>query len=258
MLDRTRDGQVHVSSLLQAFPSKIGPMQKATVITFDADGTLWDFRLVMRRALSYVLVALREAVPVADAHALTVDDMVGIRDEVAEDVQGQGVRLEEIRRLSFERALQRLGTHSETLTSHLTNVYFSHRFTNAGLYSDTRSALDALRGHYRLGLISNGNSDPIRYGLAEHFEFTVNADDCGVAKPDAAFYQVVLERAGVPAGEVIHVGDSLVNDVQGAQSVGIHTVWLNRHGEVLPPAFHPGSVITDLTDLPPLLTALGG
>jgi len=233
-------------------------MHKATVITFDADGTLWDFKLVMRRALSHVLVALREAVPAPDAHALTVDDMVGIRDEVAEDVQGQGVRLEEIRRLSFEWALQRLGTHSETLTLHLTSVYFSHRFSNAGLYPDTRSALDALRSHYRLGLISNGNSDPTRYGLAEHFEFTVNADDCGASKPDPAFYQVVLERAGVPPGEVIHIGDSLVNGVQGAQSVGIHAVWLNRDGEVLPPTFHPDSVITLLTDFPPLLTRFGG
>jgi len=69
MLDRPRDGRLHVSSFLQAFPSNIGPMQKATVITFDADGTLWDFRLVMRRALSHVLVALREAVRVPDAHA---------------------------------------------------------------------------------------------------------------------------------------------------------------------------------------------
>lgn len=54
MLDRPRDGQVHASSFLQTFPSKIGPMQKVSVITFDADGTLWDFRLVMRRALSHV------------------------------------------------------------------------------------------------------------------------------------------------------------------------------------------------------------
>lgn len=59
-------------------------MHKATVITFDADGTLWDFRLVMRRALSHVLVALRQAVPVPAAHALTVDDMVGIRNDAAQ------------------------------------------------------------------------------------------------------------------------------------------------------------------------------
>ena len=68
----------------RAFSSKIGPMQKTTVITFDADGTLWDFRLMMRRALSHVLVALRQAVPVPAAHALTVDDMVGIRNDAAQ------------------------------------------------------------------------------------------------------------------------------------------------------------------------------
>ena len=54
MLDRPRAGQVHASSFLQAFPGNIGPMQKATVVTFDADGTLWDFRLAMRRALSHI------------------------------------------------------------------------------------------------------------------------------------------------------------------------------------------------------------
>ena len=35
-------------------------------------------------------------------------------------------------------------------------------------------------------------------------------------------------------GEVIHIGDSVSSDVQGASKVGIRALWLNRFGKSVP------------------------
>jgi HAD superfamily hydrolase (TIGR01509 family) len=47
----------------------------------------------------------------------------------------------------------------------------------------------------------------------------------GVAKPDPAIFAWTLERLGVPAGEVVHVGDSRGADVDGALAAGMRAIW---------------------------------
>jgi putative hydrolase of the HAD superfamily len=53
--------------------------------------------------------------------------------------------------------------------------------------------------------------------------------------------------------EVVHVGDSLDEDVAAAQSVGIRAVWLNRGENGMSPV-EPWKVIRTLYELPPMLS----
>ena len=50
----------------------------------------------------------------------------------------------------------------------------------------------------------------------------------GLGKPDARIYRETLRRGGSTPSEAVHVGGTLINDVQGAQKTGIRAVWLNR------------------------------
>lgn len=43
-----------------------------------------------------------------------------------------------------------------------------------------------------------------------------------------------LTGVGLPAGQVVHIGDSLGSDVAGASSAGINTIWVNRSGREVP------------------------
>ncbi len=53
----------------------------------------------------------------------------------------------------------------------------------------------------------------------------------GVAKPDPAIFGLALEALGVPAsGTVLHVGDSLRSDVDGALAAGIQPVHFDPYG----------------------------
>ncbi|EFH84471.1 HAD family hydrolase [Ktedonobacter racemifer DSM 44963] len=64
-----------------------------TTISFDADGTLWDFPSVMQEALSRTLLELLTLVPGSLAEALTVTDLQQTRDEVARTLRGNKVSL---------------------------------------------------------------------------------------------------------------------------------------------------------------------
>ena len=52
---------------------------------------------------------------------------------------------------------------------------------------------------------------------------------------------------------MLHVGDSLVNDVAGAQNVGISAVWLNREGVPNDTKIQPDYEIGTLTEMPTIL-----
>lgn len=196
-------------------------------ISFDGDGTLWDFEKVMRHSLHHVLEELERIDPEA-AHLLDIDKMIEVRERVAGELKGRVTNLEEIRLQSFRETLKDIGRPNDTLASHLNQVYLKHRFEDIELFSDVLPTLKALRPEYTLGLLSNGNSYPERCGLEGIFQFVVFSQNYGVAKPNPKLFQIAVEKARCSKQQFLHVGDSLKNDVIGAMNAGIKCVWLNR------------------------------
>jgi HAD superfamily hydrolase (TIGR01509 family) len=218
-----------------------GKVRGVKAVSFDADGTLWDFEKTMRHSLQRVLEELAGIDPIA-ASGLSVEGMIGIRDEVAEEMRGTGARLEEIRLEAFRRTLRESGRPDEGLARRLYDIV---------LYEDALPALEALRGRYTLGMISNGNSYPERCGLGGFFSFVVLSQECGARKPDPRIFNIALGRAGCSGHEMVHVGDSLDEDVLGASAAGIRSVWINRdqRSETRAGADWEISSLTELTDI---------
>lgn len=210
----------------------------------------------MRSALEHVLAKLRERIPTRDAFRLTVSDLIAMRDAVARQKRRSGMSLEDIRRLAISRVVQLLGQDDPDLARSLADLYFTHRFGDMQLYPDVLPALQALRSRHILGMATNGNSDPERSELAGYFDFSLFADRCGVEKPAPAFYRLLVEQAKVPAENILHVGDSLANDVHGAEQAGIRAVWLNRDNRSHQPYVQPQLRISSLLELPSLLDEL--
>ena len=199
-------------------------------VTFDVDDTIWDFDAAMRRCLMKALDELR----LHDADAagqLDIDTLAELRDIAHEELRGKVTDLSEIRRESFKRALRYVGRPNDELGDHLFEVYVRHRSQATKLFSDVRPALEALKPGYTLGIISNGNTYPEHFGLEDLIDFSVYGQDhCGLEKPDPRIFHIAVEQAGCTAAEIVHVGDSLENDVDGAKAAGLHAVWLNRNG----------------------------
>lgn len=225
-------------------------------ISFDADGTLWDFEGVMRRSLVLTLEELRSLLPSPKTAALTEERLAEVRNEAAAEMLDRGCTMEEIRHEAFSRILEEIDRPDRDLATHLTGFYLERRFEDIELYPDTLPALDALAGAYRLGLVSNGNTYPERCGLGGRFDFVVFAQDHGARKPSPGFYHAVLSEAGVGSDELLHVGDSLANDVEGAQAVGIKAVWLDRTGTANATSARYSARIRHLSELPNVLATL--
>ena len=223
-------------------------MDKITTISFDADDTLWDFEGVMRHALGCALDELRRLVPSAP-DSLSIETLIAIRDQVAEEQKDRGLTHEAIRLEAFKRTLQFIKSPDDDLAAHLNTLYLKHRFEDIQFFDDVLPALNALQGHYMMGILSNGNTYPERCGLAGYFQFVVLAQDYGIRKPDPRLFEIAIERAGCTKRQLLHVGDSCQNDIIGAKRTGVRSVWLNRQGTNNEAEHQPDFEISSLTEL---------
>jgi phosphoserine phosphatase len=126
------------------------------------------------------------------------------------------------------------------------------------LFDETMSVLDALRDKYRFAMLTNGAPSVQRAkigatALAPYFEAIIVTGDVGVGKPDRRVFDLILDQLGLSAGEAVMVGDSLKNDIQGANNVDMPAVWLNRFGGRLNGQAEPDYELPDLTGLPGVL-----
>ena len=219
------------------------------VISFDVDGTLQDFDGMMRHALGEVLKELARLDTEA-AQALDVERMIAIRDEVHERLRGRVTELNAVREESIREALREAGRPDDELGSHLAQVYFRNRDGARALFPDVRPAVEQLSRSYRLGLLSNGNSYAGDLGIGDLVSFEVFAqDNLGIEKPDPRIFEVALREAGCEPCELLHVGDSLENDVAGAKAAGAKAVWLNRGFDAWDGSAKPDVEIRSLLEL---------
>ena len=70
-----------------------------------------------------------------------------------------------------------------------------------------------------------------RVGIAGLVDGAVSSAVAGAAKPDPAVFLAALEVAGCAPAEALFVGDSLENDVRGAEAAGMRGVLLARDGQ---------------------------
>lgn len=70
------------------------------------------------------------------------------------------------------------------------------------------------------------------HGLKPNGIFT--SEDARAYKPRKELFELALRETGLRAGQVVHIGDSLSSDVQGADQVGISAIWVNRGGREVP------------------------
>ena len=94
--------------------------------------------------------------------------------------------------------------------------------------------LGQLADRYPLVLVSNfyGNIETVLkdFGLDHLFRAIVESAVVGVRKPDPAIFRIGVERLGLPAEQVVVVGDSYDKDILPATQVGCQTIWLKSVG----------------------------
>jgi putative hydrolase of the HAD superfamily len=116
--------------------------------------------------------------------------------------------------------------------------------------------LRGLRGRgVRVGVLTNGPAWMQRRklevsGLGEEVDTVAISGEIGVAKPATEAFTAALSLLGTQAGDTAMVGDSLVNDVEGAIAAGLAAaIWLGANDDPPPRAMSARS----LAEVPALL-----
>lgn len=212
-------------------------MPRYEAVVFDLDGTLVSEEDGVQQATAMVAQALRErGHPVLDARLEEARTTV-VREAMAANRGNWPPWLS--REEWLRRAFARVDV-PEALAPDMAAVYLQGRIDGLALLDHAVELVQAVAGQARLGMITNGGSSEQRLkittvGLDRFFPQPLISDEVGVQKPDPAIFEQALTSLEVSASNAVYIGNSFVNDVEGAAAVGMDTIWLDHHGSGPPP-----------------------
>jgi len=94
-----------------------------------------------------------------------------------------------------------------------------------------RPILESLYTHYKLSIISDTGIESgdymrrlIRKDKLDYFDYAVFSNEFGRSKPHSSLFNALLTYFQLEPEEVVHIGDLRRTDIEGAKSVGMHTI----------------------------------
>ena len=220
------------------------------VITFDCYGTLVQWHDAVRRAAASILERHLSAPASTESIASFA---VRLREIAMEHQQQSPFRdYEAVLDASLNQALRETG-HDATAADLETLLATLGRIEP---HPDVPEALARLREHYRIAVISNTSDHLIAdtiTAIGTPIDFVITAQQARAYKPDHALFHHAYAAMGVTKDETIHVAMGQFSDLKVCQELGIRSVWIDREGEPLDPAWQPDAVLKDLSGLPQLL-----
>jgi putative hydrolase of the HAD superfamily len=96
----------------------------------------------------------------------------------------------------------------------------------------------------RVGLVSNIDEDQLVHllevaGIGEELDFHISSERARSCKPHAAIFRAAVRLADCEAEEALFVGDTLKQDVAGANQAGLVSVLLWHRPDRAPPGDEP-------------------
>ena len=203
-------------------------IKKIKLLSFDLDDTLWPCKPTIMAAEQKLYAWMQQRVPEItqcfDIESLRTKRMnfLAQRQDLAHDMSA--LRIESLKALASEMNLES-GWVKEAF-----ELFYEAR-QQITLYDDVAPVLNMLQQQYRMTALTNGNANIEKTGVSHWFEFAVSAAEVGHQKPHPLFFETMLNKAGLSANEVLHIGDDPRRDIQGAHDAGIRSIWLNRRGQ---------------------------
>jgi len=229
-------------------------MQTIKALTFDLDDTLWPVAPVIANAEQIAFEWLEDNFPDLTA-TVGPEQLRQLRMEIMESHPEIRHDLTQVRARSLDLAFKRSGVvHTQKSVADAMAVFLKAR--NAiSPYADTVEGLTRLAARYPLMAVSNGNADIEQTSLARFFMASTSAIDAGYAKPDRRIFMLAVERLGVEADEVLHIGDHPEQDILGAMDAGLKSMWMIRDGTDWPHPNRPDFEVSNLIQAADLLNA---
>ncbi|MGD8699073.1 MAG: haloacid dehalogenase type II, partial [Gemmatimonadales bacterium] len=189
-------------------------------LSFDCYGTLIDWE-------TGLLAALR---PIFGRYGAVPGDQDILESYAAAetDIESSGYRPY---RQVLREVLSRLGDQFGFAPDREELDQFSLSVKDWPPFPDSPEALAALQQKYRLVILSNIDDDSFQHSarrLGIDFDDVFTAQQIRSYKPSDSNFRYLLENAGIPSNQILHVAQSLFHDITPAKRAGLATVWVNR------------------------------
>ena len=135
----------------------------------------------------------------------------------------------------ISEALNTLGfktTPEDSRIKMAVNVFFEDYLDSLELRPCAKKMLEEASQDYKLGLISNFTYAPVIYAglgklcINQFFNTILISEDVGWRKPHIKIFKESLRRLNAKAQETVYVGDSPLEDIKGAQAIGMKTIFV--------------------------------
>lgn len=219
-------------------------------VVFDLDDTLWPCEPTITTAEQALYSWLKQHYPLV-THKYMYEDIRTHRAEFAVRNPEIAHDVTQLRRQSLAELAKEFN-YSETMADHGLALFREVR-NKVTLFDDTLTTLDQLKREFKIGTITNGNADLHEIGIAEKFDFTVTAENAGVAKPDEKIFKYAQQQAGIKNHQIAYVGDAPITDVLGAKRSGWQAIWFNPTKQKWAEEVQPDAEVHALNQLVSLL-----
>lgn len=219
-------------------------------VTFDAFGTIVDTG-------RDVLIQVARAAAQDHRPGLDPEELLAVWDRHFFGAEYEGfLTLREVTEDALGKAFADLGIDAETAPY---IEMLDRMWLQAKAYPEVRAVLASLDGVPR-AVVSNADHDFLKGILARNglaFDAVITSEFAQTYKPRPRIFEMALRALAVEPTEVLHVGDSLPADVEGAKRLGMRTAWVNRAGLRRGPADPvPDFELRDLRPLPEIVERL--
>lgn len=237
----------------------------AKAVLFD----LFDTLLLIRRTNDFYSPALKRMHHFLNQNGVKVpfdafeQTYIQTRDELYAQTEAS---LEEPHfNIRVSLTLKRLGYNydvSSDIVKAATGEFCDEFMKFVSIDKEALSVLQGLHQQYRLGVISNFAVPECvdklmkRHGLEGLFEVVLVSGAVNRRKPSPDIFRKSLQIMRITAADAVFVGDTLDSDIDGAKSVGLKAVYIQRRIEKTEGHMTPDVTIKSLTALPKVLLDL--
>ncbi len=211
-------------------------LSQFAALTFDCYGTLIDWE-------SGMLAALRPAFAQRRPD-LTDEALLEAHGRFEHEIEAAHPKM--LYSEVLRRTYLALATDSGIAADEAEAKRYAASIRDWPAFPDTASALQHLKRHYKLVILSNVDRASFRFSLPKlgvEFDAVLTAEEIGSYKPDRRnFHYMIgkLAEMGVPKERILHTAQSLFHDHVPAKELGLATAWINRrHDKSGPGATRP-------------------
>ncbi len=194
-------------------------------MSFDLDDTLYNNHKIMVKAEQALLDFLHLEYP--DTSSQGIEFWREIKSTLLQTQPELQNDMGQLRRLQLNQGLEKCGYRGETLTT-ATQVAFDYFYEQRSDFQVTQSTcklLEHLGEKVPLVAITNGNVNLEKIGIAGYFQVCYHASLKQPMKPHSCMFDLAREHLGLPAEQMLHIGDGLRNDIAGAINAGYQSAW---------------------------------